>query len=70
SPPVYLRDLLRFPTRQPEAAPAPVSAEEVVRTTFRGAAMSHGALHATAHRAIAAAFNHFGARSNSGEGGE
>ena len=70
TPPVYLRDLLRFPTRQADAAPAPVSAEEIVRTTFRGAAMSHGALHATAHRAIAAAFNHFGARSNSGEGGE
>ena len=71
TPPVYLRDLLRL--REP---PAPLPLDEVapvadvVRACFRGAAMSHGALHSTAHRAIAAAFNHFGARSNSGEGGE
>jgi glutamate synthase domain-containing protein 3 len=32
--------------------------------------MSHGALHRTAHRAIAGAFNSFGAASNCGEGGE
>ncbi|MBX3470403.1 MAG: glutamate synthase large subunit [Planctomycetes bacterium] len=69
--PVYLRDLLRL---RPAPAPTPLDrvapVDEVVRACFRGAAMSHGALHSTAHRAIAAAFNHFGARSNSGEGGE
>jgi glutamate synthase (ferredoxin) len=32
--------------------------------------MSHGALHRTAHRAIAAAFNDLGGMSNCGEGGE
>jgi glutamate synthase domain-containing protein 2/glutamate synthase domain-containing protein 1/glutamate synthase domain-containing protein 3 len=71
TPPVYLRDLLRL---KDAAAPLPTDevagVEEVVRACFRGAAMSHGALHSTAHRAIAAAFNHFGALSNSGEGGE
>src|SRR5262249_10707638 len=46
------------------------SEDEIIRSTFRGAAMSHGALHRVAHRAIAAAFNHFGALSNCGEGGE
>jgi len=69
TPPVYLRDVLDFVDAEPAAdEPAPV--DEVVRSAFRGAAMSHGALHSTAHRAIAAAFNHFGGRSNSGEGGE
>lgn len=71
TPPVYLRDLLHL---KEGAAPAPLDevapVDEVVRVCFRGAAMSHGALHSTAHRAIAAAFNHFGAWSNSGEGGE
>jgi glutamate synthase (ferredoxin) len=71
TPPVYLRDLLRLkeaerPLDVGEVAPA----AEIVRASFRGAAMSHGALQATAHRAIAAAFNSFGAMSNSGEGGE
>ncbi|MBL4848430.1 MAG: glutamate synthase large subunit [Planctomycetes bacterium] len=71
TPPVYLRDLLNF-----RSVPAPVEleevapADEVIRACFRGAAMSHGALQAVAHRAIAAAFNSFGAMSNSGEGGE
>jgi glutamate synthase domain-containing protein 2/glutamate synthase domain-containing protein 1/glutamate synthase domain-containing protein 3 len=71
TPPVYLRDLLAL-----RAAPAPLPIDEVepeeaiVARVFRGAAMSHGALHRVAHRAIAAAFNHFGAASNCGEGGE
>jgi len=72
TPPVYLRDLLRLRPSEAPALPLDevASVEEIVRATFRGAAMSHGALHATAHRAIAAAFNRFGALSNSGEGGE
>jgi len=75
TPPVYLRDALEFvpgaaveETRRGGGEPA--SVHEIVKSCFRGAAMSHGALHATAHRAIAAAFNSFDARSNSGEGGE
>ncbi|MFO0587661.1 MAG: glutamate synthase large subunit [Polyangiaceae bacterium] len=71
TPPVYLRDLLAL--REAEK-PTPIekvaSPEEIVAKVFRGAAMSHGALHRVAHRAIAAAFNHFGAMSNCGEGGE
>ncbi len=71
TPPVYLRDLLAL--RDAER-PAPIesvaSPEEIIAKVFRGAAMSHGALHRVAHRAIAAAFNHFGAMSNCGEGGE
>jgi glutamate synthase domain-containing protein 2/glutamate synthase domain-containing protein 1/glutamate synthase domain-containing protein 3 len=75
TPPVYLRDLLQF--RAPDehgAKPLPpervVDEPAIIRSCFRGAAMSHGALHRTAHRAIAAAFNGFGAASNCGEGGE
>lgn len=70
TPPVYLRDLLRFKTRRPIPVQSVVSAETVVARVLRGAAMSHGALHSTAHRAIAAAFNALGSFSNSGEGGE
>lgn len=71
TPPVYLRDMLAFRTAD-EAMPLGqvADAAEVVRSTIRGAAMSHGALNATAHRAIAAAFNSFGSMSNCGEGGE
>jgi len=72
TPPVYLRDLLRFkqtPGRQVPTSEV-TNAEELVRRHLRGAAMSHGALHRTAHRAIAAAFNDLGGMSNCGEGGE
>jgi glutamate synthase domain-containing protein 2/glutamate synthase domain-containing protein 1/glutamate synthase domain-containing protein 3 len=71
TPPVYLRDLLRL-----KSAPTPLplervaTDEEIVAACFRGAAMSHGALHRVAHRAIAAAFNELGGMSNCGEGGE
>ena len=71
TPPVYLRDLLQL-------APAPVPlrvedvepVEQIIAARFRGAAMSLGALHRTAHEAIATAFNSYGAASNCGEGGE
>ena len=72
NPPVYLRDLLRFkqqPDRQlPVSEVTEVSG--IIQRHLRGAAMSHGALHRTAHRAIAAAFNDLGGMSNCGEGGE
>jgi glutamate synthase domain-containing protein 2/glutamate synthase domain-containing protein 1/glutamate synthase domain-containing protein 3 len=71
TPPVYLRDLLELRPLEDTQPPAQVApAAEIIRATFRGAAMSHGALHRIAHRAIAAAFNGFGAASNCGEGGE
>jgi glutamate synthase domain-containing protein 2/glutamate synthase domain-containing protein 3 len=72
SPPTYLRDLLRF-RHNPEARltlDEIEPAEGVISASLRGAAMSHGSLHRTAHRAIAAAFNELGSRSNCGEGGE
>ena len=71
APPVYLRDLLQFKNVGRGISLDEVdSVKEIVKTTYRGAAISHGAINATAHRAIAAAFNHFGALSNCGEGGE
>src|SRR5439155_24273793 len=71
TPPVYLRDLLKL-----KAAPEPLpleqvqSEDQIIAACFRGAAMSLGALHRTAHEAIATAFNELGAMSNCGEGGE
>jgi len=72
TPPVYLRDLLKWKPGALSAVSTDGAAapEEIIRACFRGAAMSHGALHRTAHRAIAAAFNDFDAASNCGEGGE
>ncbi len=72
TPPVYLRDLLRWkPGVLTEVATDDAATpEEIIRACFRGAAMSHGALHRTAHRAIAGAFNLYDAASNCGEGGE
>ena len=71
TPPVYLRDLLVLrPSETPLAITEVAGDEDIIARVFRGAAMSHGALHRVAHRAIAAAFNHFGAASNCGEGGE
>ncbi|MFH1873980.1 MAG: glutamate synthase large subunit [Pseudomonadota bacterium] len=72
TPPVYLRDMLEFNPQKtkPINLDQVVTAAEIIKTTIRGAAMSHGALNGTAHRAIAAAFNHFDSCYNSGEGGE
>jgi len=70
TPPVYLRDVLRFRDVAPVPLKDVAEAGEIIRDAITGAAMSHGALNVTAHRAIAAAFNSFGSRSNSGEGGE
>ncbi len=71
TPPVYLRDMLEFKkSDMPPHLEKVADTREIVRSTIRGAAMSHGALNSTAHRAIASAFNHFDAASCSGEGGE
>jgi glutamate synthase (ferredoxin) len=70
TPPVYVRDLMRLRSAEPIAVDRVATEEEIVAACFRGAAMSHGALHRVAHRAIAAAFNELGAASNCGEGGE
>src|SRR6185436_4219724 len=71
TPPVYLRDLLELRgAKEPLPLDEVQREEEIIAACFRGAAMSLGALHKTAHEAIAAAFNRFGAMSNCGEGGE
>ncbi len=71
-PQVYLRDLLSF--RKEQARPIPpesvISPEEIVAAILRGAAISHGALHRIAHRAISGALNELNSSSNCGEGGE
>jgi glutamate synthase domain-containing protein 2/glutamate synthase domain-containing protein 1/glutamate synthase domain-containing protein 3 len=69
--PTVLRDLFTL-----KSAPAAVPVDSVepvdgiIAHTFRGAAMSHGALTGASHMTIAAAVNELGALSNSGEGGE
>lgn len=69
--PTVLRDLFNI-----KRADAGVDLKEVqpaadiIKTTFRGAAMSHGALTGASHMTIAAAVNELDALSNSGEGGE
>ncbi|HVY44568.1 MAG TPA: glutamate synthase-related protein, partial [Minicystis sp.] len=70
TPPVYLRDLCALVPQTPRPIDDVATEQEIVAACFRGAAMSHGALHRVAHRAIAAAFNDLGAMSNCGEGGE
>lgn len=69
--PVYIRDMLEWrKTAPPIAIDKVQDHRDIIKSAIRGAAMSHGALSGTAHRAIAAAFNHFGSFSNCGEGGE
>jgi glutamate synthase (ferredoxin) len=68
--PMEVRDLLEL---VPATTPVPLDdvepADAIVRR-FSAGGMSHGALSAEAHQAIAVAFNNLGARSNCGEGGE
>lgn len=74
--PVYFRDLLKLRKRNfteaelAEELTHAMPPEELFKNHIRGAAMSHGALTLTSHRAIAGAFNELGGMSNSGEGGE
>ncbi len=65
----------RRPARTPPAGPASVDVAEVqpaheITRTLASGAMSHGALVATAHEAVAHGTNMVGGMSNSGEGGE
>ncbi len=68
-PPVQLRDLLEFASRRPVPLSEVEPAERIMRR-FVTAAMSHGALSAETHEALAEAMNQMGALSNCGEGGE
>jgi len=68
-PPVDFRDLLGFTTTLPLDIGVVEPVSEIVRR-FSTAAMSHGALSAEAHEAMAIAMNRLGTYSNSGEGGE
>jgi glutamate synthase domain-containing protein 2/glutamate synthase domain-containing protein 3 len=67
--PALVRDLLTFVQRQPVPLDEVEPAEAIMRR-FTTAAMSHGALSAEAHIALAEAMNLIGGHSNSGEGGE
>jgi glutamate synthase (ferredoxin) len=69
--PTVVRDLftIKFGAT-PQAAESVEPAIDIIRNTFRGAAMSHGALTGASHMTIAAAVNELGTLSNSGEGGE
>lgn len=68
--PTVLRDLFTIATPLAAAIEDVEPANDIIRNTFRGAAMSHGALTGASHMTIAAAVNELGATSNSGEGGE
>ena len=68
--PSALRDVLRAtPADEPIALTDVVPAHEIT-ATFASGAMSHGALVAPAHEAVAHGTNMVGGLSNSGEGGE
>ena len=70
--PVALRDLLEFvcATESAEADLGEVESEAAILRRLSTQAMSLGAISPEAHRTIALAMNHIGARSNTGEGGE
>ena len=70
--PVALRDLLEFvsATESAEANLGEVESEAAILRRLSTQAMSLGAISPEAHRTIALAMNHIGARSNTGEGGE
>ncbi|MEE8498834.1 MAG: glutamate synthase large subunit, partial [Acidimicrobiia bacterium] len=70
SQPMELRDLLEIDPVGPPLDVSEVEPVERIVRRFTTAAMSHGALSAEAHEALAEAMNHLGAASNSGEGGE
>ncbi len=69
--PRTIRSMLTF--RYEACRPIPLEevepAEEIVKR-FRTGAMSYGSISKEAHECMAAAMNHLGGRSNSGEGGE
>ncbi|MFW0784224.1 glutamate synthase-related protein [Gordonia sp. CPCC 206044] len=80
--PAALRDILRLPTdlvhEDDDGMPVgttPLALDEIqpaheITATFASGAMSHGALVAAAHEAVAHGTNMVGGLSNSGEGGE
>jgi glutamate synthase (ferredoxin) len=70
--PVALRDLLEFvaAAESPEGNLGEVESEAAILRRLSTQAMSLGAISPEAHRTIALAMNHIGARSNTGEGGE
>jgi glutamate synthase domain-containing protein 2/glutamate synthase domain-containing protein 1/glutamate synthase domain-containing protein 3 len=69
-PPTVLRDLFTIRKGTPVPKEQVEPALGIIRRTFRGAAMSHGALTGASHMTIAAALNELDTLSNSGEGGE
>ncbi|HEX5425908.1 MAG TPA: glutamate synthase central domain-containing protein, partial [Candidatus Acidoferrales bacterium] len=67
--PVAIRDLLDIVPQQAIALDA-VQPDSEILSRFSTQAMSLGALGPEAHRTLAIAMNHLGAKSNTGEGGE
>lgn len=67
--PVAIRDLLEIAPRK-RIPIETVQSESEILSHFSTQAMSLGALGPEAHRTLAVAMNHLGARSNTGEGGE
>ncbi|WP_448223158.1 glutamate synthase-related protein [Gordonia iterans] len=68
--PSTVRDVLAISPDGPEAPLTEVMPAHEITATFASGAMSHGALVAAAHEAVAHGTNMVGALSNSGEGGE
>ncbi|MFZ2239949.1 MAG: glutamate synthase-related protein, partial [Gordonia amarae] len=68
--PSALRDILSARPAGPTIALSEVSPAHEITATFASGAMSHGALVAPAHEAVAHGTNMVGGLSNSGEGGE
>ncbi len=66
---VHIRDMFDFKTKN-EVDKANKSLTQEILRTFGCGAMSFGAISAEAQRDLILAFNQFGGRSNSGEGGE
>ncbi len=68
--PCTIRDLVRVEPPEDVEPKEPLPAQAIMRDCAFGGGMSHGALTAGAHGAIAQAANEIGMLTNSGEGGE
>jgi glutamate synthase (NADPH/NADH) large chain len=69
-PPIHLRDLLDFKSKQPAISPDEVESITEIRKRLVSPGISLGALGPEAHETLSIAMNRIGAKSDSGEGGE
>ena len=70
SPPINLRDLMQFESRQPAVPIEEVESITEIRKRLVSPGISLGALSPEAHETLSIAMNRIGAKSDSGEGGE